>query len=193
MIFCRWSTGLVLLTANLGIAFPTAVSPNNIASHFSPLPGEPESEIALSENDVVKISLGAHIDGFGAILADTIIVGQTGEVDGRLADVFTAGWLASEAAIRSIKPGAKNWDVTDNVLAVANAFETKPLEDMLSHQQERNVVDGTKRIILNPSEGRKKGVDSIVFEEGEVWGVDVLITTGDGKVSSIFQNLDDVA
>ncbi|KAK7205034.1 peptidase M24, structural domain-containing protein [Myxozyma melibiosi] len=164
-----------------GIAFPTSISPNNIATHMSPLPGEPESELALADNDVVKISLGAHIDGFGGILADTIVVGQSGEITGRVADVFNAAWLASEAAIRSIKAGAKNWDVTDNVLAVANAFETKPLEDMLSHSQERNVVDGSKRIILNPSEGKKKAIDSVTFEEGEVWGLDILVTTGDGK------------
>ncbi|KAK9469336.1 peptidase M24, structural domain-containing protein [Lipomyces arxii] len=164
-----------------GIAFPTALSPNNVVAHLSPVPTEPEAELALKDGDVVKISLGAHIDGFAGILADTIVIGSA-EITGKTADVLTAAWYASEAAIRLVKAGNKNWDVSDAVSAVAEAYDTKALEDMLSHQQTRNVVDGTKRIILNPSEGKKKGVDAATFDDGEVYGIDILITTGDGKV-----------
>ena len=56
---------------------------------------------------------------------------------------------------------------------------------MLSCQQSKNLIDGKKRIILNPPEGARTGVDTCTFEEGEVWGVDILITSGsDGKVRS---------
>ncbi|KAK9312173.1 peptidase M24, structural domain-containing protein [Lipomyces starkeyi] len=165
-----------------GIAFPTAVSPNHIATHLSPLPSEPEAELTLKDGDVVKISLGAHIDGFAGILAETIVVGSATEVTGPIADAINAAWYASEAAIRLVKPSNKNWDVSDAVLSIAESYGTKPLEDMLSHQQTRNVIDGSKRIILNPSEGKKKGVDTVTFEEGEVYGIDILITTGEGKV-----------
>ncbi|KAK9456558.1 peptidase M24, structural domain-containing protein [Dipodascopsis uninucleata] len=165
-----------------GIAFPTAVSPNHIATHLSPLPTEPEAELTLKDGDVVKVTLGAHIDGFAGILADTIIVGASSEITGPVADALSAAWYASEAAIRLVKAGNKNWDVSDAVLAIADAYGTKPLEDMLSHQQTRNVIDGTKRIILNPSEGKKKGVDTAVFEEGEVYGIDILISAGEGKI-----------
>ncbi|KAK9451191.1 peptidase M24, structural domain-containing protein [Limtongia smithiae] len=164
-----------------GIAFPTAVSPNYIATHLSPLPTEPEAEIALHTGDVVKISLGAHIDGFAGILADTIVVGDAA-IEPRVADLISSAWFASEAAIRTAKPGNKNWDVTEIVSKVADMYGTKPLEDMLSHQQTRNVIDGSKRIILNPSEGKKKGIDTFEFAEGEVYGLDILVSTGDGKV-----------
>ena len=65
-----------------------------------------------------------------------------GEVTGRKADVLMAAHLASEAAIRLIKPGGKNWDVTDAVQKIAESFGCKPCEGILSHSQERNVVDG---------------------------------------------------
>ena len=54
---------------------------------------------------------------------------------------------------------------------------------MLSCQQTQNVIDGKKRIILNPSEGQKKDFETITFAEGEVYGIDILVSsTEDGKV-----------
>lgn len=54
---------------------------------------------------------------------------------------------------------------------------------MLSCQQSQNVIDGKKRIILNPSEGQKKDFEAATFAENEVYGMDILISSGeDGKV-----------
>jgi curved DNA binding protein len=114
-----------------GIAFPTAISPNNTVAHLSPIASEPEAEITLKAGDMVKISLGAHIDGFAGVLADTIVIPEEGAGDvvtGRKADVLMAAWLASEAAIRLVKPGNKNYAVTDAVAKIADAFGCKPLE-----------------------------------------------------------------
>jgi methionine aminopeptidase len=120
----------------IGIAFPTSVSPNHAVAHLSPIESDPEAQITLQEGDVVKISLGAHIDGFAGILADTIIVpakaGEEPEITGRKADVLMAAWLANEAAIRLVKPGAKNYAVTDAVAKIADAFGCKPLEGALA-------------------------------------------------------------
>lgn len=48
--------------------------------------------------------MGAHIDGFIAVVAHTVAVGG-GEVTGRAADVLLAAHLASEAALRLLRPG----------------------------------------------------------------------------------------
>ena len=54
---------------------------------------------------------------------------------------------------------------------------------MLSCQQEQNVIDGKRRIVLNPSEAQKREFDTVTFAEGEVWGIDILVSSGeDGKV-----------
>lgn len=56
---------------------------------------------------------------------------------------------------------------------------------MLSCQQTQNVIDGKKRIILNPNESQKREFETVTFAEGEVYGIDVLVSTGeDGKVSA---------
>lgn len=58
---------------------------------------------------------------------------------------------------------------------------------MLSCQQTQNVIDGKKRIILNPSEAQKRDFEAATFAEGEVYGMDILISSGeDGKVSALW-------
>lgn len=58
---------------------------------------------------------------------------------------------------------------------------------MLSCQQTQNVIDGKKRIILNPSEGQKRDFEAATFAENEVYGVDILVSSGeDGKVLIFF-------
>jgi hypothetical protein len=59
-------------------------------------------------------------------------------------------------------------------------------QGMLSCQQTQNVIDGKKRIILNPSEGQKRDFEAATFAEGEVYGIDILIASSeDGKVSTV--------
>jgi len=167
-----------------GLAFPTCVSVNNCVAHFSPLASDPLSSQVLAKDDVVKVHVGAQIDGFAAISAETIVVGASADepVTGRRADVIQAAWHAAEAAMRIVKVGNKNWAVTEAVAKVAAAWGCKPVEGMLSCQQSQNVIDGKKRIILNPSESQKKEFETITFAENEVYGVDILISSGeDGK------------
>lgn len=113
-----------------GLGFPTSVSVNNCVAHFSPLASDPLSSQTLAKGDVVKLHVGAHIDGFAAISAETLVVGASPEepVTGRKADVIKAAHLASEAAMRLVRVGNKNWTVTDTVAKVASAFSCKPVE-----------------------------------------------------------------
>ncbi|KAL0577130.1 hypothetical protein V5O48_004844 [Marasmius crinis-equi] len=167
-----------------GIAFPTSISVNNTVSHFSPLESDSQSSQTLAKDDVVKIHIGAHIDGFAAVSAETIVIGASTEnpVTGRKADVIKAAWHAAEVAMRLVKAGNKNWAVTEAVQKAATAWDCKPVEGMLSCQQTQNVIDGKKRIILNPSEGQKRDFEAATFAEGEVYGIDILVSTGeDGK------------
>ncbi|KAI5122766.1 hypothetical protein M0805_009848 [Coniferiporia weirii] len=167
-----------------GIAFPTCVSVNNCVAHFSPLASDPVSSQTLVKGDVVKLHLGAHIDGFASVSAETLVVGATSDAPatGRQADAIKAAWHAAEIAMRLIKVGNKNWAVTDAVNKVTAAWGCKAVEGMLSCQQTQNVIDGKKRIILNPGEQQKKDFETVTFAENEVYGMDILVTTGeDGK------------
>jgi curved DNA binding protein len=162
-----------------GIAFPCCVSVNNTICHFSPLNSEPD--VVMQDGDVVKIDMGAHIDGFIAVVAHTVIVSDgKSKITGRKADAIMAAHLAAEAALRLVKPGNETYVVTDTVQKVAESFECKPVEGMLSHQLNQNVIDGEKTIIQNPTEAQRKEHDKFDFELHEVYAIDVLISSGEG-------------
>ena len=164
-----------------GIAFPTCVSVNNCICHNSPL--KSETDVLLKDGDVVKVDLGAQIDGFIAVAAHTVVIGASKDkkVKGRKADAILAAHLASEVALRLVKPGNENYNVTENIQKVAEAFDCKPVEGMLSHQLKRHVIDGEKAVIQNPSEAHKREHERCEFDVHEVYAVDVLISSGEGK------------
>jgi curved DNA binding protein len=162
-----------------GIAFPTTISPNHVICHYAPLGTEAE----LKEGDVVKIELGVHIDGYPSQMAHTLVIGASKEnkISGRKADCVMAAYYCAETAVRLVKAGNTNWMVTDAIDKVAKMFDCAAIEGMLSHQIERDVLDGPKRIILNASPEARKDIETVTFEEGEVYSLDILISCGDGK------------
>src|SRR5699024_2586485 len=121
-----------------GVAFPTCISVNNCICHYSPLKSDKgkkefmERDI-LKDGDVAKIDMGAHIDGFIATCAHTVVVGASvgSPVKGRKADVVLAAYFALEAALRKMKPSKPDSDVTNIVQEVAETFKCKPVQGML--------------------------------------------------------------
>jgi len=165
-----------------GTAFPTCISCNNCICHFSPLRSDPD--YLIKDGDLVKIDLGCHVDGFIAVAAHTFVVGASKDkkVTGRKADVILAAYYAAEAALRHLKPGSSNYSITETVDKVAESYKCKPVEGMLSYQLEKNVIDGKKHIIQNPNEMQKKeGCEKCEFNLHEVYALDVLVSTGEGK------------
>ncbi|KAK2885569.1 hypothetical protein Q8A67_016406 [Cirrhinus molitorella] len=164
-----------------GIAFPTCVSVNNCVCHFSPLKSDPD--YTLKDGDLVKIDLGVHVDGFISNIAHSLVVGATKDapVTGRKADVIKAAHLCAEAALRLVKPGNQNSQVTEAWNKIAQSFKCMAIEGMLSHQLKQHVIDGEKTIIQNPTDQQRKDHEKAEFEVHEVYAVDVLISTGEGK------------
>ncbi|XP_014680419.1 PREDICTED: proliferation-associated protein 2G4-like [Priapulus caudatus] len=164
-----------------GIAFPTCISVNNCICHFSPL--KSDNDVILQDGDMVKIDLGAHLHGFIAVAAHTLVVGSSSQnkVTGRKADVIMAAHLASQAALRLVKPGNENSAVTESITKAAVAFDCKPIEGMLSHELKQHKIDGDKAIIQNPNEAQKKEHEKCEFDVHEVYAIDVIISTGEGK------------
>eukprot|EP00695_Tsukubamonas_globosa_P002216 TRINITY_DN331_c0_g1_i5.p1 TRINITY_DN331_c0_g1~~TRINITY_DN331_c0_g1_i5.p1 ORF type:complete len:320 (-),score=192.81 TRINITY_DN331_c0_g1_i5:326-1210(-) len=168
----------VFTKAERGIAFPTCVSPNNMAGHNSPLA---DDTTVVAEGDVMKIDLGVHIDGYIANVAHTVVVtsNPAEPITGRKADVIIAANLAAEAALRLIRVGGKNTEVTEVINKVAEAFKTSPCEGVLSHQLKRFVIDGSKVILQKPTAEQK--VEEFTFEANEVYSLDIVFSTGEGK------------
>merc|ERR1712232_1458476 len=158
-----------------GVAFPTCISVNEIVGHFSPLKGESS---ALKNGDLVKIDMACHIDGFIAAAAHTILVGED-KVEDRRADVVHAAWNAAEAALRLVQAGNKNTQITEVFSKVAAEYNCKPVQGVKSHQLKKHVIDGN-RCILNVETQEEKN-EEFEFEQNEVYCIDVVMSTGEGK------------
>ncbi|XP_042066782.1 ERBB-3 BINDING PROTEIN 1-like [Salvia splendens] len=158
-----------------GIGFPSCISVNNMVCHFSPLAS---NESVLEAGDIIKIDMGCHIDGFIAVVAHTHVL-QEGPVTGRAADVIAAANTAAEVALRLVRPGKKNKDVSDAIQKVAAAYDCKIVEGVLSHQMKQYVIDANKVVLNVP--GPDTRVDDAEFEENEVYAIDIVTSTGEGK------------
>jgi methionine aminopeptidase len=106
----------------------------------------------------VNIDLGAHIDGCIAVSAHTLVVGVKADnkVKGRKADVILAAHQASQAALRLLKNGKGNCDVTEAIQKIAESYKCKPIEGMMSHQLKQLKIDDEKTIIRSVRRWHKR-------------------------------------
>ncbi|GAA5967151.1 hypothetical protein JCM11641_000456 [Rhodosporidiobolus odoratus] len=166
-----------------GIAYPTSVSVNNVLQNFSPVPSDKEASAqVLKKDDVVKFTVGAHIDGYPVVSGETVVVGAS-TVEGVRANLLAAAYQAGEIALRAVKPGVRNWAVTDAVKGLLKEYEAsgvKGVEGILSHQFTQNNLEAKKGLIAFPnSNQRADSENAYTFEEGEVYGFNVIVTDGE--------------
>ncbi|KAJ9152157.1 Curved DNA-binding protein [Pleurostoma richardsiae] len=191
-----------------GFSHPTTISPSSFVTPYTPLTSdESEASTELQAGEPVKIQLGAQIDGFGSIVCNTILVPAKDKsqdvVTGRPADLLTATYYANELLLRLMVPPGLLATGTDEEKAkaaaakpptqskinsllekVAKAYECNLVESTTSWLFERNEIEGKKKIVLAPGEGAK---GDGVPEVGEVWGVEVGLSLGSGKVKQLEQ------
>lgn len=146
-----------------------------------------ESVPTLKANDLVKIDLGVHIDGYIAVVAHTIIVGHEdgSPVSGPRAAALQAAYTAAQATVRLIRPGNTNVQVQEAIKKISDTYNVRPIVGSLMHQMKRYIIDGNKCIHLREEESTAttKAVkqELATFEVNEVYAVDVAVSTGEGK------------
>lgn len=139
--------------------------------------------------------MGAQIDGLPAIVSDTIVVGA--EPTSEQANLILATHYATEALLRLLLPPAVHPEnteekpfkrptsnaITQTLAKIADAYGCKLVESTTSFQFERNEIEAKKKIVLAPGENVPKSEGA--SEVGEVWGVEVSLSNGSGKVKEI--------
>ena len=74
--------------------------------------------------------------------------------------------------------------ITSLLEKVTSAYDCHLVESTTSWLFDRNEIEGTKKIVLAPAEGSKgEGVPEV----GEVWGVEMGVSLGSGKVKNLDQ------
>ena len=148
-------------------AFPTCISIDNIAAHYSPTH---DDDLRFRRGNVVKLDLGAQRDGW---IADTAV---TVEVESRnWSRLIQASELALQTAIEAVRPGVETRLLGEGIRRAIEANGYKPIRNLTGHTVERYVLHAGKSVPNIPH-----GHDTL--EEGEVVAIEPFSSSGAGEV-----------
>ncbi|MCD6370298.1 MAG: type II methionyl aminopeptidase [Thermoplasmata archaeon] len=106
-------------------AFPVNLSVNHEAAHYSPVKDDGRY---FRRGDVVKLDLGAQIDGYISDTAVTIEVGTN-----KWRDLIEASAEALNNAIKSIKPGIEVGKIGKIIEESLNFYGFNPIRNLTGH------------------------------------------------------------
>jgi len=152
-------------------AFPANLSRNAEAAHYTP---DAADESRLVEGDLLKVDVGAHIDGAVADTAFTVEVGGSG----RNAHLVRAVREAVDAGVAAVRPGGPVDLVSRAIAQAIRARGLKPVVDLTGHTIERYVLHAGKSVPNVP------GVTDEVFVEGEIVAIEPFATNGVGRIDN---------
>ena len=152
-------------------AFPTNLSRNVEAAHYTP---DQDDEGTLEAGDLLKVDVGAHIDGAVADTADTVEVGG----GHRHAHLIAAVHDALAEGIRAVRADGAIDDVSRAIAGAIRARGLKPITDLTGHTIERYVLHAGKSVPNVP------GLSSARFVEGEIVAIEPFATNGAGSIEN---------
>jgi len=148
-------------------AFPCNISINSDAAHFTP---KQNDERMFKEGDIVKLDIGAHVDGY---IADTAITVDLGDHE----DLVKAAEEALKNAIEVIHAGVNTAEVSAVIDSTIREFGFKPVINLTGHGLQPYVAHAPPTIYNVRIE---KGVE---LKEGMVIAIEPFVTNGVGKVA----------
>ncbi len=152
-------------------AFPTNLSRNDEAAHFTPGPDDPATFVA---GDLVKVDVGAHLDGAIADTADTVEVGGTH----RYENLIRAAREGLRAGIAEVRAGAEIEAIGRAVAAAIRARGFKPIVDLTGHSIERYLLHAGTSIPNVPGHASGR------LSEGEIIAIEPFATNGVGSIGN---------
>ncbi|MEM2281489.1 MAG: type II methionyl aminopeptidase, partial [Candidatus Bathyarchaeia archaeon] len=112
-------------------AFPCNVSINEVAAHYTSPPGD---ERLIPENSIVKVDIGAHVDGYVTDTAITICFNH------ELRDMVDAAEHALKKAIETIQPDMPTSKLGAVIEQAIKSRGYKPISNLTGHQVGRYLV-----------------------------------------------------
>jgi methionyl aminopeptidase len=148
-------------------AFPTCLSIDRVAAHYSPTHDDP---LRFRRGNVVKLDLGAHVDGWIADTAVTVEIGTR-----NWTNLIRASELALQTAIEAVHPGVATSHLGAGIQRAIESLGYKPIRNLTGHTIERYLLHAGKSV-PNVPHGRD------ALHAGEVVAIEPFATSGSGKV-----------
>ena len=118
-------------------AFPVNTSINEVAAHYT---AEPNDPITIKDTDLVKIDLGAQINGY---IADTAVtVCYNAQFDG----LVHAAERALDSAMSMIKSGVKASNIGRTIESTIKQMGFKPIVNLSGHSLDQYTIHAGKSI-----------------------------------------------
>jgi methionyl aminopeptidase len=159
-------------------AFPVNTSVNEVAAHYT---AEPNDEKIVSDTDLVKIDIGAQVNGY---IADTAV---TVCYDSQYDNLVQAAEDALKNAVSMIKIGVKSSDVGRTIEKTVKQLGFKPIMNLSGHSLAQYTIHAGKSIPNIWSIG------SFSFKGDEAYACEPFVTTDEGsgvvqegKIKNIF-------
>lgn len=150
------------------IAFPVNISVNSVAAHYTPSLNDTH---VFKRGDVVKVDVGAHVNGYIGDTAKTIEVGQA-----KSNEMIRAAEEALDEVIATIKDGTRISEIGEIIENNIRSFGFLPIKNLQGHSLERyNLHAGIS--IPNIANNNKKKL-----RVGDVIAVEPFATDGGGRV-----------
>lgn len=149
-------------------AFPACLSVNDVAAHDTPTHKDARE---LRRGDVVKIDLGAQVDGYLTDTAATVEIGTR-----NWTELIRASEAALAAAIEVVRPKVTTRVIGAAIERTIESLGFKPIANLTGHSIERYTVHAGKSIPNVGDHGDE------VLEEGDLIAVEPFATNGAGKV-----------
>lgn len=148
-------------------AFPTCISIDDVAAHYSPTH---DDALRFRHGNVVKLDLGAQVDGWVADTAVTVEVGTR-----NWTELIRASELALETAIEAVRPGVETRQLGAGIQRAIESAGYKPIRNLTGHTIERYVLHAGKSV-PNVAHGHD------VLREDEVVAIEPFSSSGAGQV-----------
>jgi methionyl aminopeptidase len=155
--------------ANIG--FPVNLSINNEAAHFTPAP---DTDIKFQQGDLVKLDLGAEING---CLADTAVTKEVGT--DKWTNLIRASQEATENAIKKVKVGALTSEIGREIEATIKKYGYNPIYNLTGHTLEKYVLHAGTSFPNYDDGSRVKLYPDMTF------AIEPFATTGKGRVKGL--------
>ncbi len=148
-------------------AFPTCISVDDVAAHYSPTH---DDTTRFRRGNVVKLDLGAHLDGWVADTAVTVEVGTR-----NWTELIRASELALQTAIEAVRPEVSTRQLGAGIQRAIEAHGYKPVRNLTGHTIERYVLHAGKSV-PNVAHGH----DTLLADE--VVAIEPFASSGAGAV-----------
>jgi methionyl aminopeptidase len=150
-------------------AFPVNIAINDIAAHFTPR--HDDGDLVFQRGDLVKLDVGAHVEGYIGDTALTVEVSTTVQTD-----LIRAAKEALEVAIDMVRPGVDVSRIGAAVEQTIKGYGFKPIRNLTGHGLRKFKLHGS------PSVPNVKDRSKDVIKEGTFVALEPFSTTGVGEV-----------